>query len=250
MIVVDLDKPNEWPGEILNLLYTNEFDLGKQILARREFDLKGSIYRMENAGPDTTVLDCVESRVSLEMAKHEYRAFHATRLVNECTMYRDGLIPLDIVSRLSTVGAQLPAKLAQDLHRSFDEMDSQSKFIESREGRVWLTPMRRFLRNGGCDVFFGHFGGEAIQRLSLNASPDVHEAIKELGQPKVVVCRIPSVGWCRFAGSRLPRTMIELFLEHRGEWEALEVGWDVSLDRIVPPARIEQILDPGDLFLS
>jgi hypothetical protein len=129
-------------------------------------------------------------------------------------------------------------------------VDLTNPFFATREGSVWFTPMRRYLHDGGCNVFFEHWGGEAIQRFAAMGSPKLEAAIRSIGTAAVAVAHIPAYGWCRFSPTRLAPTMLDLMLERVAPDEVHTPGWDVLVKQTVPPCCIERVLPPTDPYVA
>lgn len=94
-------------------------------------------------------------------------------------------------------------------------------------------------------MFFEHWGGEAVQRLAQMASPELEAAIRQIGVPAVVIARIPAIGVCEGATSRLPPTIVELALEASNRIEVPVGAWDVRTKQPLPPEWIEDIVPPS-----
>ncbi len=62
--------------------------------------------------------------------------------------------------------------------------------------------------------------------------------------PAVVIARMPAIGVCEGATSRLPPTMVELALEASGEIEVPVGAWDVRAKQPFPSGWIEDVLSP------
>ena len=153
------------------------------------------------------------------MSDQQIRVFHATRLLDMDAVLTEGLRSLHLISQIAVVRSELAER---GLHREVGELDAAvgvanlaSQSYACREQRVWFTPLRRELYNGGCDIFFEHWGGEAIQRLT-QSKVQLTNAIRALGDPAVVVGNIPAFGACESSTARLAPTMLSLMLEREG----------------------------------
>ena len=73
-------------------------------------------------------------------------------------------------------------------------------------------------------MFYESYGGEALERIAAYAGGKLEQRLKRLGTPAVVILRYPAYGWCKFSRGRLPQSMIELHLQHKGDWEAMDYG--------------------------
>ncbi|MBZ9940159.1 hypothetical protein LB533_03470 [Mesorhizobium sp. BR1-1-13] len=130
----------------------------------------------------------------------------------------------DILRLKAALAAHMsPSELMQVDAAVSNMIEADSHFVR-REGAVWMTPLRRFLHNGGCEVFFESFGSEAVERIAGYAGGKLDATLKQVGEPAVVVARFPAYGWCRFTEHRLPQSMIELYLERQGDWEPMDYG--------------------------
>jgi hypothetical protein len=152
-------------------------------------------------------------------------------------------VDLDIVS-------SWPATILRGIDDLLAGVDLEDDFIRGREGQVWATPLRRLLHDGGCDVFFKHWGGEAIQRLAHTASADLEAKIRSLGAPAVVTFNIPAFGCCARSDYRLAPTMLGLMLERASLIERNYEIWDVLLKRPIPTEWIESVLPNDDPSLD
>jgi hypothetical protein len=250
--IVDLDLPKSWPP----LLVAEIGPLLPSILAEEKaslaFDLSGD--RWHHASPPTPSTKAAHQVVRREMANHRIRVFHATRLLDFDVVRREGLRPLDFEKQISTMKAIL---LSERRFASLNEIDDlvaavdiDDDFFRGREGQVWATPLRRLLHDGGCDVFFKHWGGEAIQRLAQMASRELVLGIQSLGTPAVVTFGIPAFGYCSFSDWRLPPTMVGLMLESAGLIERNLEAWDVLVKQAIPAEWIENVLPKDDPTLA
>lgn len=245
---VDLDRAQSWPDAIL----TEVTPLLSSILAEREatltFQLSGD--RWFNAEPPTPCTKAAHSIINREMADRWIKVFHASRLLDFDAVRREGLRPLDLGHQIKTMQELLLATgrftSGNEIEALIATVDIQDSFFRGREGQVWATPLRRFLHDGGCEVFFKHWGGEAIQRLSTMASPQLEAAIQSLGTPAVVTASIPAFGCCSFSDRRLAPTMIGLMLERAGHIERSWEAWDVLVKQTIPAEWIESVLPKDD----
>jgi hypothetical protein len=118
------------------------------------------------------------------MADRRIKIFHATRLLDFDTVRHEGLRPLDLNHQINTMRAALLAAAqfasVSDIDALIATVNTNDEFFRGREGQVWATPLRRLLHDGGCDVFFDHWGGEAIQRLAAMASRQLVIGIQSL----------------------------------------------------------------------
>jgi hypothetical protein len=72
---------------------------------------------------------------------------------------------------------------AREIDALIAKVGIEIDFFRGREGQVWGTPLHRFLHDGGWDVFFRLWGGEAIQRLAAMPSPELEAVIQSVGIP-------------------------------------------------------------------
>jgi hypothetical protein len=249
---VDLDRELSWPTRII----TEITPLLPSIQAEREatsaFDLSGD--RWFGSAPQTPATKAAHETINRSMADRRLRVFHATRLLDFDLVLREGLRPLNLDYQVETMRNLL---LATGQFASVSEIDEliakvniEDKFFRGREGQVWATPLRRFLHDGDCNVFFEHWGGEAIQRLAAMASPRLEAGIQSLGAPAVVTASIPAFGYCCFTEWRLAPTMVDLMLERANHIEGPPGAWDVLVKQAIPAGWIESVLPKDDATLA
>jgi len=179
------------------------------------------------------------------LAGARLRVFHATRLLDFQTILDDGLRPLDLTSQIATVRRALVAAgqiaSADDFDSTVAHVDTRDPFFQNRQHQVWGVPIRSLLHDGGCEIFFAHYGGEVIQRLAYIASPRLEAAIQAIGTPAIVTFNIPAFGCCTFGDLRLAPTMLDQMLEAEGLKSPERSGWDVLVKAAIPPAWIESV---------
>jgi len=249
---VDLDRELSWPAGII----TEIPPLLPSIFAEREatvaFDRSGD--RLFGPGPPTSSTKAAYRIINREMADRRLRVFHATRLFDFDVVRREGLRPLDLEYQIDTMQKLLLATgqfaSVSEIENLIAMVDVDDDFFRGREGKVYATPLRRLLHDGGCDVFFKHWGGEAIQRLAAMASPELVAAIQSLGTPAVVTVSIPAFGCCSFSDGRLAPTMVRLMLERAGLAEKSWEAWDVLVKQAIPAEWIESVLPKDDVTLA
>ena len=248
--IIDLDAVASWPTGLLDMLRSDIPSLNKEREAQRVYDVSPSTDRFFGRRPLRPVWDAATAYIERHAAAWDLRVFHATRLLDGHDIWQNGLRRLDLAERLGSVKAALTAAgLTKGHIEALALPRDDPAFTDGREGVVWFTPLRAALHDGGCDVFFEHYGGEAIQRIAESASNSALKAVQALGAPAVVVTTIPASGWCLFADGRLAQTLIELFLQAEGGREASDYGWDVMVERDVPADRIEAIVAPTDAMV-
>lgn len=247
---VDLDRMATWPQDMLGEITPHISKIAAERAAQYEFDKSGD--RWFKPSPPTPQTDDALRIINTAMSERRLRVFHATRLLDADAVLAEGLRPLNLSSQIAVVRNELAKR---QLHNEVTELDTAlkdanlaSQFYTCREQQVWFTPLRRSLHDGGCDIFFEHWGGEAIQRLTQSQA-QLTSAIRSLGNPTVVVGNIPAFGACVFSGLRLAPAMLSLMLEHAGH-EFFVESWDVLLKRDVPPAWIEAVLPHNDTCLA
>lgn len=250
--IVDLDDMETWPDEVREQLSRNLDGLVAEYAAQRDFDLSGD--RWSQTSPSKLLTDSAHELITEHMGRERLRVFHATRLL-DCNEVRvGGLRPLALderIQKLRDLAAQgrLPGFNGQ-IDEVIGRVDLTDRFFTIREQLVWATPMRRYLHDGGCDVFFEHWGGEAVQRLAAMACPELETAIQNIGKAAVVVVNIPALGCCKAADWRLPPTMLELALEASGQIDVAIGAWDVRTAQAIPADWIEDIVPPSDAKLA
>lgn len=246
-MIIDLDRLSEWPQELLTLLRKHKQSLIEERVSQHAYNLAPSTYRMVNRRPAKPSWDGIISYIQEESKNWRIRVFHATRLLNFEDVKREGLKQLDLAKQAELVRKALTDKSApEEVISSFTLTPAILEFLPGREGLVFFTPIRRALHDGGCEVFFEHFGGEAIERMAGMAGETSLKFIQSLGMPAVVIANIPATGCCEFADGRFPQTLIELFLEAEGGIEPMDYGWDVMVKADIPPEWIEAVVPVDD----
>lgn len=240
--VIDLDNVETWPPAMVREMTP----LLASILKEKEADLEYCLSRdrWHKPSPPSPATNAAHRTIKREMMGHQIAVFHATRLLDWDSVRRDGLLPLDLARQISAMKDGLVASRQFNAEPEIDGLlaSVDLTLLEGREGQVWGTPLRRYLHDGGCDVFFNHWGGEAIQRLAHMASANLETAIRRLGTPAVVTFAMPALGCCTFGDVRLAPTMVGLLLERAGLIERNLECWDVLLRRSVPPDWIQSVL--------
>lgn len=245
---VDLDRLDTWPVEITDFLATHSAALRVERIADREYTLSPSTHRITNDAPPMLTWTDAKELVKQVMADRDLLVFHATRLIDFDHIRNDGLFKLDLKQHVDRIKGHLESDGALEELAEVDAavkkmLDADPSFI-NREGAVWATPNRKSLHDGGCDVFYETYGGEAIERITAHASDKLVGRLRQMGTPAVVIFRYPAYGegWCASTAHRLPQTMIELFLQSEGNWEACDYGWDVMIKRDLPAANIVAVV--------
>jgi hypothetical protein len=239
---IELDATESWPAAILIEIAPLLPAILKENQAELEYALSGD--RWHKPSPPCHSTDTAHGTIQREMANRWISVFHATRLVDFDSVRREGLHPLNMAIQISAMKKGLVVsgqfRTEQEIDRLLAGVDLS--LLEGREGQVWATPLRRLLHDGGCDVFFNHWGGEAIQRLAHMASGNLETAIRALGMPAVVTFAMPAFGCCTFGDLRLAPTMVGMMLERAGLIERNLECWDVLVRRSIPPEWIRSVL--------
>lgn len=247
---VDLDKIATWPDGITSFLKAHSEQLRLEREADHGYALAPSDFRIMNDPPPMPRWNEAKALIATAMADREVIAFHATRLVDINDVHRDGLLRLNLVQQVARLKEHLEVAGAYDELAEVDAALAQimeaDRFFIKREGAVWATPHRASLHDGGCNVFFESYGGEAIERMAGYAGGKLELRLKKIGEPAVVMIRYPAYGWCQFTQGRLPQSMIELHLQHEGGWEAMDYGWDIMIKRDIPAQNVIAIVPPDD----
>jgi len=257
MHAVDMDHIDTWPAKITSFLALHSKELRTEREADHRYTLSPSTYRMmHDSPPPMPRWNSAKRLIEEEMTDRDVIAFHATRLIDFNHVRQDGLIKLDLSQHIQRLKRHLQDAGALEELEEVDAavakmLEADSWFIK-REGAVWATPHRSSLHDGGCDVFYESYGGEAIERIAGYARGKLAKSLTLLGTPAVVVLRYPAYGdyWCKFTTGRLPQTMIELYLKAEGDWEAMDYGWDVMIERDVPPDHIIAVVPLKDPSLA
>lgn len=246
---IELDAPESWPAAILAEIAPLLPAILKEKQADLEYALSGD--RWHKPSPPCHSTDAAHGTIRREMANRWITVFHATRLLDFDSVRREGLHPLNIASQISAMKKGVVASGRFHTEQEIDRLlaNADLSLLEGREGQVWATPLQRLLHDGGCDVFFNHWGGEAIQRLAHMASGNLEMAIRALGMPAVVTFAMPASGCCAFSDLRLGPTMVGLMLERAGLIERNLECWDVLVRRSIPPEWIRSVL-PHDHLSS
>lgn len=249
--VVDLDDIDTWPEPIRRALDQHIRELVREREKERQFERSGG--KWTKPWPPKPKTAHVTAVIEEHMKGRELRVFHATRLLNYDEVRTNGLRLLSYAERVARLREMVSGPLA-GLNLNLDQIIAKAKldspFFGHREGMVWATPLRRYLHDGGCDVFFESWGGEAVERIATTASPTLARAIQKIGTPGVVVFRIPGFGFCEFGDLRLAPTMIDLGLERDATIDVSVGGWDVCCKSAVPAEWIEAVLPPNDPSLA
>ncbi|RWD28661.1 hypothetical protein [Mesorhizobium sp.] len=247
---VDMDKIATWPTRVTAFLTAHSRELRAEREADHKYTLSPSTYRIMNDAPPMPRWDEAKALIENVMADRELVAFHATRLIDFDHIRKDGLMMLDLEQHVARLKGHLQDAGAVDELAEVDaavtKMLKADSFFNNREGAVWATPHRASLHDGGCDVFYESYGGEAIERIAGYARGKLEQRLKQLGTPAVVIIRYSAYGWCKFTHGRLPQSMIELHLQHEGDWEAMDYGWDIMINRDVPAENIVAVVPLDD----
>lgn len=243
---VDMDKIATWPTDVTAFLTAHSKELRAEREADHRYTLSPSTYRIMNDAPPMPRWDEAKALIENAMADRELVAFHATRLIDLHEVRKQGLTTLDLEQHVTRLKGHLLDAGAVDELAEVDaavtKMLKADRFFINREGAVWATPHRASLHDGGCDVFYESYGGEALERIARYAGGKLEQRLKQLGTPAVAIIRYPTYGWCKFTRGRLPQSMIELHLQHEGDWEAMDYGWDIMINRHVPAENIVAVV--------
>ena len=248
---VDLDREQSWPSAIIAEVTPLLQSILNERQATAAFALSGD--RWHNPVPPTLSTNAAYGIINHEMADRRIKIFHATRLLDFDTVRNEGLRPLDLDYQINAMRAALLTAgqfaSVSEINALIATVNTNDEFFRGREGQVWATPLRRLLHDGGCNVFFDHWGGEAIQRLAAMASQRLEIGIQSLGAPAVVTASIPAFGCCTFSDWRLAPTMVGLVLERAGMTERSWGAWDVLVKQAIPAEWIESVLPKDHLNL-
>ena len=251
---IDLDDQTTWPAPVLAFLQEHAAELRLQRTADHEYMRKGSIHRMQNPSPSMSRWHEAKALIEKELEGRDYLAFHGTRLVDFDDVRREGLLMLDFDGHIEKLKRNLAAIGADDELEEVDDalagkLEDDPMFAE-RQGQVWMTPLRRFLHDGGLDDIMGNYGGEAVDDIAVLAGGKLKQRLQKMGTPAVVVARIPVFGWCRSTEGRIAQSIIELYLEAQGDWDPMDYGWDIMLEQDVPADRIVAVVAHDDPSVS
>jgi hypothetical protein len=252
-LIIDLDRSYTWPEVVRTVIKANLDALMVEREASKQHDLSSGRWR--TPAPSQAITQKVLSTIKAEMLNRRIRVFHATRLIDFEEVKKNGLLAMRYDERFARLrqllgNGCLPG-MELELENLLSNVPLDEDFFASREKQVWFTPLRRALHDGGCDIFFEQWGGEAVQRIAANYNRKLESLIQNIGSPAVVVANIPAYGCCALFGDlRLAPTIIELALEEVGAVDCFNGGWDVLIESDVPPDWIENILYPTDPYLS
>ncbi len=254
MYPVDLDKIVTWPSEVKAFLAAHSDELRTERREDHRYSLSPSTYRFMNDAPPMPRWDEAKSVIQLAMSGLELVAFHATRLIDFDQVRDCGLRMLDLKRHVERLKSQLQkagaVEALSEVDTAVTKMCEAHSSFSKREGAVWATPLRASLHDGGCNVFYESYGGEALQRIADLADGELKRALKRLGMPAVVIIRYPAHGWCARTQDRLPQSMMELYLQHEGNWQAMDCGWDSKITVDVPPENIVAVVHPDDPLVT
>lgn len=247
-MVIDLDIFDTWPSGLIDAIEPLLSEIAMESQIETAFNLSSE--RWFERSPPMPATKAAHALIGEAMAGQEIRVFHATRLINPIAIRNEGFRPLSLEAQLAMVRNELAKTLSvtgiDNLDSSIASIDLTANFFSVRQGQVWFTPLRRQLHDGGCEVFFNHWGGEAIQRIATMTKPSMTSAIRKIGMPFVVLARIPAFGCCKFGDSRLAPTMLGRIQERRALHQQTNLGWDVLIERAIPKEWIEDVLPSKD----
>ncbi len=223
---IDVDDSTTWPNEVSTLV--NQW--ADHCCGTTEYT------------GDLPLDDDAEGQLLNAFGGRPLRARHCTRLLqHEVQMIRvRGLRPLSlelIRDRIDNAhrASCISADDAENLHAAHVFATGEQRH---REGQICLVVSRRIFQHDlhGCLPLLVTWGGEAIYR----SSGEMPEHLKEIGVPTVVVSLLDIDGPHSFYSS-LPKVFVGAAL-------GLDDAYaDVFYRSPIPPSRIEDILQPGNL---
>jgi hypothetical protein len=117
------------------------------------------------------------------------RAYHCTREPMPGYFAREGLRLTDVEVHqrefLSTFGNQFTETELQDMQTTWRDYFKGTGQILARNGRLWFCLTEATARSDGTEVFFKHFGGEAIF-MPLKEHPTIAAKLGTIGSPVIV----------------------------------------------------------------
>ena len=169
----DLDRIATWPVEIIDFMASHSAELRAERMADKKYTLSPSTCRILNDRPPMPTRSRAKALVEQVMADRDLLVFHATRLIDFDHVRNDGLFKLDLHQHVSRIKVHLERNGAlrelAEVDAAVQKMlDADARFI-NREGAVWATPRRKSLHDGGCNIFYESYGGEAIERIASYA---------------------------------------------------------------------------------
>ncbi|WP_336096258.1 hypothetical protein [Roseovarius sp. CH_XMU1461] len=253
MFTYDFDHPEEYVGRFQPILEPVAREILREMYEQSSWDSSDSDHRYLTNRPPSPVTDHVLREIESDFAKCHLRAFHATRLLDQDTIWREGLRalnPNDQIERVRKAFSSLPSneyteRLLTKLATWNEENDRTG--VTTREKLCFVSPHRVGLHDGGCDIFFKLFGGEFIQRVLGRTVKDTDIPINEPGSPAVVVVKIPATSCLHGSNKVLWDTMNSL--GHSLPETSGSVG-DVCIPWGIPPECIERICDRHDPYLA
>lgn len=121
------------------------------------------------------------------------RAYHCTREPMPGYFEREGLRLTDVQAHqqefLSLFGDQFTLSELQEMQSAWQRYFVGTSQIQSRNGRLWFCLTKATARSDGTQVFFQHFGGEAIF-MPLKRHPTVAAKLGTIGSPVIVEVRL------------------------------------------------------------
>lgn len=246
--VVDLDDFSTWPDGVREKIIRALPDLDEERAQERRWERSED--KWLKPSPPQPVKDRLIAELNESMRDREIRVFHATRLVDFDEVRKLGLRALSFSDRFERLRAleregQL-SNMTENVDEILSRVDLAAPFLTNREGSVCATPLRALLHDGGCDVFYEQWGGEAVERIAASGSTELLNALKRVGEPAVVVFRIPAFGACIFSDGRLAETMIEVVTKFERKSDDDVSAWDVVIKADVPPDWVEDVYPPTD----
>lgn len=135
------------------------------------------------------------------------RAYHCTREPRPGHFAREGLRLTDVRAHqkafLSAFGDQFTSTERQDMQTAWQNYFEDTDQIRWRNGRLWFCLTAATARSDGTEVFFKHFGGEAVF-MPLKGHPTIAAKLGAIGSPVIVeVQLLPGVS-SKYSSFALP----------------------------------------------
>ncbi|MDP3626980.1 MAG: hypothetical protein Q8S12_10300 [Hydrogenophaga sp.] len=135
------------------------------------------------------------------------RGYHCTREPCPGHFAREGLRLTDVEAHqrefLQNFGHLFTASELQDMQKAWTNYFVGEHQVRGRNGRLWFCLTEKTARSDGTQVFFEHFGGEAIF-MPLKRHPTIAAKLGTIGTPVIVEVRLVPEAPSRHRSLALP----------------------------------------------